>query len=108
LPFSDDELKRTYEACETKHGKQEIKWSRFIRGRRVEGQFARYNSKWNGQDLADFISISVYTGLRISDVTTFHIDRMKPTGEILLRTIKAGIHVYTWVPVASRAYQRKG
>jgi site-specific recombinase XerD len=98
LPFSDEELKRMYEACETKYGKQEIKWSRVIHSRRVEGQYARYGSKWNGQDLADFISVSVYTGLRISDVTTFHVDRMQPSGEILLRTTKAGTHVYTWVP----------
>ena len=78
MPFSDDELKRMYEACETKYGRQEIKWSRVIHGARVEVQYARYNSKWSGQDLADFISVSVYTGLRISDVTTFHIDRMQP------------------------------
>jgi hypothetical protein len=98
LPFSDEELKKMYEACETKYGKQEIKWSRVIHSQRVEGQYARYNSKWNGQDLADFISVSVYTVLRISDVTTFHAERMKLTGEILLRTTKAGTHVYTWVP----------
>jgi site-specific recombinase XerD len=98
LPFSDEELKRMYEACETNYGKQEIKWSRIIHHLRVEGQYARYNSKWTGQDLTDFISVSLYTGLRISDVATFHVDRMKPTGEILLRTTKAGTHMYTWVP----------
>ncbi len=98
LPFSDDELKRMYEACETKYGKTELKWSREIHHRAAEGQYARYNRKWTGQDLADFISVSVYTGLRISDVTTFNADRMQPTGEILLRTTKAGTHVYTWVP----------
>jgi integrase len=98
LPFSDEELRRMYEACETKYGKQEIKWSRVIHHRRVEGQYARYNQKWTGQDVADFISVSVYTGLRISDVSTFHIDRLQPTGEIQVRTTKAGTHVYTWVP----------
>jgi integrase len=98
LPFSDAELKRMYEACETKYGKTELKWSREIHHRAVEGQYARYNRKWTGQDLADFISVSVYTGLRISDVTTFNADRMQPSGEILLRTTKAGTHVYTWVP----------
>lgn len=98
LPFTDDELRRMYEACETTYGKQEIAWSRVTHGRRVEGQYARYNSKWSGQDLADFISVSVYTGLRISDVTIFRVDRMLPSGEILLRTTKAGTHVYTWVP----------
>ncbi len=98
LPFSDAELKTMYDACETKYGKQEIKWSRVIHRERVEGQYARYHYKWTGHDLADFISVSVYTGLRISDVSTFHIDRLQPTGEIHVRTTKAGTHVYTWVP----------
>ncbi|PYR95719.1 MAG: hypothetical protein DMG16_29780 [Acidobacteria bacterium] len=78
LPFTDEELKRIYEACKT-YGRE----SRYV---------------WNGDDLADFISLSIYTGLRISDVALFHIDRMLPTGEILIRTTKAGTHVYTWVP----------
>lgn len=98
LPFSDDELRKMYDACETKYGKQEVKWSRTVHHQRVQGEYARYNHKWTGQDLADFISVSVYTGLRISDVTTFHIDRMQQTGEIHVRTTKAGTHVYTWVP----------
>ena len=98
LPFTDDELRKMYDACETKYGKQEVKWSRVIHHHRAEGEYTRYNRKWTGQDLADFISVSVYTGLRISDVSTFHVDRMKPTGEIHIRTTKAGTHVYTWVP----------
>lgn len=98
LPFTDDELRKMYDACETKYGKQEVKWSRVTHHHRSEGEYARYNRKWTGQDLADFISVSVYTGLRISDVSTFHVDRMKPTGEIHIRTTKAGTHVYTWVP----------
>lgn len=48
--------------------------------------------------MADFISVSVYTGLRISDVRLFHIDRMEPDGAIRLRMTKAGTHVCTWVP----------
>jgi integrase len=98
LPFSDDELRSMYEACETKYGKQEVKWSREIHHHRVEGEYACYNFKWKGRDLADFISISVYTGLRISDVSTFHADRMQPTREIEIRTTKSGTRVYTWVP----------
>jgi len=98
LPFTDSELEKMYEACETKYGKQEVKWSRVIHHHRAEGEYVRYNYKWTGQDLADFISVSVYTGLRISDVSTFHVDRMQPTGEIHVRTTKAGTHVYTWVP----------
>jgi integrase/recombinase XerD len=78
LPFSDDEIKRMYDAC-PKYGTD-------------------YHYKWTGEDLADFISLSIYTGLRISDVALFQADRMQPTGEILIRTTKAGTHVYTWVP----------
>jgi len=97
-PFTDEELRAMYEACETRYGKQEITWSRTIHHHKNEGEYVRYNYKWTGQDLADFISVSVYTGLRISDVSTFRIDRMLDSGEILIRTTKAGTHVYTWVP----------
>jgi integrase len=78
LPFTDDEIKRMYDAC-PKYG---------------DG----HQYKWTGEDLADFISISIYTGLRISDVALFRAERMQATGEILIRTTKAGTHVYTWVP----------
>jgi integrase len=79
FPFTDEELKRTYDAC-PRYGQT-------------------YRHKWKGEDLADFISLSIYTGLRISDVALFHIDRLRPdSGEILIRTTKAGTHVYTWVP----------
>lgn len=78
LPFTDDELKKMYAACE-KYG-------------------GTWRHKWNGDDVSDFISLSIYTGLRISDVALFHIDRLQPTGEIRIRTTKAGTHVYTWVP----------
>jgi integrase len=79
LPFTDDELKRMYDACQ-KYGQDD---PRYV---------------WTGEDLADFISLSIYTGLRISDVALFQADRMLPSGEILIRTTKAGTHVYTWVP----------
>ncbi len=78
LPFSDDEIKKMYDACR-KYG-------------------STYRHRWHGEDLEDFISISTYTGLRISDVALFRGDRMLPTGEIRVRTTKAGTHVYTWVP----------
>jgi integrase len=55
-------------------------------------------TKWNGDDVADFISLSIYTGLRISDVALFNVDRMLPNGEIRVCTTKAGTHVYSWAP----------
>ena len=98
-PFSDDELKRMFEACETQYGKRPIVWSRRVHHRpSVPGDNANYRYKWTGQDLADFISVSVYTGLRISDVSTFHIDRLLPGGECHIRTTKNGRKVYTWIP----------
>jgi integrase len=98
IPFSDDELKRMFEACETKYGKQEVKWSRTIHHQPANGEYVRYNYKWTGQDLADFISVSVYTGLRISDVCTFQSDRLLGSGECHIRTTKTGRKVYTWIP----------
>jgi len=98
-PFSDEELKRMFEACETQYGKRLIRWSRKVHHKASElGDTVNYRYKWNGQDLADFISVSVYTGLRISDVCTFRIDRLQPTGECHIRTAKNGRKVYTWIP----------
>ena len=77
LPFTDEELKKMYDACPKYGGPKH---------------------KWTGDDIADFISLSIYTGLRISDVALFQIDRMNASGEIRVRTTKAGTHVYTWVP----------
>jgi integrase/recombinase XerD len=98
-PFSDDELERMFEACETQYGKQLIRWSRKVHHKPAElGDTVNYRYKWNGLDLADFIAVSVYTGLRISDVCTFHIDRLQPTGECQIRTAKNGRKGYTWIP----------
>src|SRR5262249_48890570 len=57
-----------------------------------------YPQKFFGEDVSDFILISAYTGLRISDVATFHTDRMTADGDIHFRAIKNGKWVDTWVP----------
>jgi integrase len=80
VPFSDAELTRMYDACH----------NLYPNGR-------MYTT--TGQDLADFIAVSVYTGLRISDVSTFHIDRLKNNGECHIRTTKTGRKVFTWIPL---------
>jgi integrase len=82
IPFSDEELERMFKACESSYGKGEFEY--------------RYH--WTGRDLADFISVSVYTGLRISDVATFDTHRLLKTGECHIRTTKVGKKVYTWIP----------
>lgn len=99
IPFSDDELKRMFAACETQYGRRPIRWSRGTHHKSAPaGETANYKYTWTGQDLSDFISVSVYTGLRISDVTTFHIDRLLDTGECHIRTTKNGRKVFTWIP----------
>ncbi len=59
-PFTDEELNRIFAACDkigppTKVGP----------GYRT----------WGGEDAKDFIYLSIYTGLRISDVATFDIEK---------------------------------
>jgi hypothetical protein len=81
-PFSDEELNRMFEASESLYGKRPIRWSRTSHHHAAEpGMMANYRYKWTGRDLADFIAISVYTGLRISDVSTFDAGRLEATGE---------------------------
>ena len=98
IPFTDEELKQMFEACEHRYGKTPIKWSRNIHHRPAQNETANYRYVWTGEDLADFISVSVYTGLRISDVAMFHIDRLLKNGECHVRTTKTGRKVYTWIP----------
>jgi site-specific recombinase XerC len=88
LPFSGEELTRMYEVAEKRYGKMETKWLRTNHHQQASGVVNSYRYKWTGQDLADFTSVSVYTGLRISDVATFHIDRLNENGEVRLRTTK--------------------
>jgi integrase len=98
IPFSDEELKRMFETCESQYGKRPIRWSRQTHHHQAQSQMANYKYKWTGQDLADFVSVSLYTGLRISDVCTFHVDRLLASGECHIRTTKTGRKVYTWIP----------
>jgi integrase len=80
VPLSDLELEKMYDACHNLYPKGRM-----------------YTT--TGQDLADFIAVSVFTGLRISDTSTFHIDRLKDNGECHVRTTKTGRKVFTWIPV---------
>jgi integrase len=98
LPFTDDELRRMYDVAETKYGKMEIKWDRSVHAKPAAGLVNSYRYSWTGKDLADFIAVSVYSGLRISDVATFEASRLRPSGEIWIRTTKGGTDVCTWVP----------
>lgn len=63
VPFSDVELDRMLAACDT-YGTGPGAW-RFL---------------FTGEDLRDFILVSLYTGLRISDVAMFDADKIDENG----------------------------
>jgi integrase len=81
-PFTDEELTRIYKACDeigppTKQGP----------GHR----------SWGGEDAKDFIFLSVYTGLRISDVATFDIGKRLKGNDVFLRMHKTKRPLFTWI-----------
>lgn len=79
VPFTDTELNRMFDACHRLYGKTPIKWDRENHHNKAINETANY--RWNGQDLADFIDLGIHRGLRISDLSQFHIDRLQPNGD---------------------------
>ena len=53
---------------------------------------------WGGEDAKDFIYLSIYTGLRISDVATFDIGKRLEGNNVFLRMHKTRKPLYTWIP----------
>ncbi len=82
-PFTDAELDRLYAACD-KIGPQ-----------RKQGPGYR---TWGGEDAKDFIYLSIYTGLRISDVATFDITKRLNGNDVFLRMHKTKRPLFTWIP----------
>lgn len=82
FPFSDEALERMFLACANQYG---------------QNKYA-YRYKWAVQDLSDFIAISVYTGLRISNVAQFRARRLKANGERFICATKNNKEVCTWIP----------
>ena len=82
-PFTDEELKRIYAACDS------------LGGPKPPGPGYR---NWSGDDVKDFILLSIYTGLRISDVATFDITRRLNGNDVFLRMHKTKKELYTWIP----------
>ena len=82
-PFTDEELNRLYAACD-KIGPQ-LK------------QGPGYRT-WGGEDAKDFIHLSIYTGLRISDIATFDITKRLKGNDVFLRMHKTKRPLFTWIP----------
>ena len=82
-PFTDEELDRIYAACDA------------IGGPTPPGPGHR---PWGGEDVKDFVYLSIYTGLRISDVSTFDITERLNGNDVFLRMHKTQKELYTWIP----------
>lgn len=98
LPFEDAELDRMLDAATNKYGRRLIKWDRDVHHCRAVNTYADYKYSWKGEDLADFIMVNCHTGLRISDMATFHIDRLRDDNTCHVRTTKNGKHVFHKLP----------
>lgn len=82
-PFTDAELGRIYAACDA------------LGGPTAPGPGYR---NWSGEDIKDFLMLSIYTGLRISDVATFDITRRLKGNDVFLRMHKTKKELYSWIP----------
>ncbi len=82
-PFTDEELQRILAACD------KLAAVSSVQGREKGG--------WTSEDVKDFIWVMVYTGLRISDVGLFHMNRLQGN-EVLLRAKKNGGDVFAFIP----------
>ncbi len=82
-PFTDAEMQRIFDACDG------------LGGPTAPGPGYR---EWSGQDVKDFIMLSIYTGLRISDAATFDVEKRLKGNEVFLRMHKTRKELYTWVP----------
>jgi integrase len=82
-PFTDEQLVDIINACDQLEARR---WG----NRHGAGT-------WTGEDLKDFIWVMVYTGLRISDVVLFDMDRLQGN-DVFLRAKKNGGDVFTHVP----------
>ena len=83
MPFTDAEMERIYAACDA------------VGGPVPPGPGHR---EWTGEDVKDFILLSIYTGLRISDVSTFDISRRLRGNDVYLRQHKTKKELWTWIP----------
>ncbi len=83
IPYTDEEVQRIINACDRLPN---ITWSSGMG-----------KGTWTGEDVKDFIWMMVYTGLRISDVGLFHMNRLKGN-EVFLRAKKNGGDVFAYIP----------
>ena len=101
-PYTDAQLAGMHEACRA-YGRESRRWPKTGEGHKgrviaMADAVRDYHRKVSGEDLADFIDLSVYTGLRISDVATFDIARLTVAGEVRVRATKNGNWICVRIP----------
>jgi integrase len=82
-PYTDEELQGIIDACDRLGA---VAWTN-----------GRQSGVWTGDDVKDFTWVMVYTGLRISDVGLFNMNRLKGN-EVFLRAKKNGGKVFAYIP----------
>jgi site-specific recombinase XerD len=82
-PFTDKELDRIFAACDA------------VGPPTPPGPGHR---SWSGEDVKDFVYLSMYTGMRISDVATFDVSKRLNGNDVFLRMHKTQKELYTWIP----------
>ena len=82
-PFTDEQLEDIINACDHL---EDRRWGN-----------AHGAGLWTGEDMKDFIWVMVYTGLRISDVVLFDIERLHGN-QVFLHAKKNGGDVFTYIP----------
>jgi integrase len=83
MPFRDEQVAGILKACDRFEDRA---WAnRFGAG------------VWTGEDLKEFVWVLLYTGLRISDVVLFDMERLRGN-EAFLRAMKNGGDVFTYIP----------
>jgi integrase len=83
MPFTDSEMDRIYAACDALGGPTAV---------------GPGHREWGVADVRDFVMLSVYTGLRISDVATFDTAEPLKGNDVFLRMHKTKKELYTWIP----------
>jgi hypothetical protein len=93
IPFTDAELDRIYAACDAVG--EPLKAGPGFRN-------------WTGLDVRDFIDLSLYTGLRISDFATFDITKRLNGNNVFLRMHKTKKPLFSWIPdwLVARLWER--
>jgi integrase len=82
-PFTDEQLEDIIKACEHL---EDQRWGN-----------THGSGMWTGEDVKDFIWVMVHTGLRISDVVLFDMERLHGN-QVFLRAKKNGGDVFTYIP----------